>query len=189
MGVELLWNIENSLRRSKIETNRYECKQGLLDLSNERKINKNLIDRIIETICGIANLGKDSEGYIFIGVVDKPQDAEKIKVLDKINSIEINGRYIVGIDREAKILGKDIESYVKILTNAILNSELSEPLKTQVMTKFDTVLYKNCHTLIRITIPVQQDISYIGERAFTRHDSSTVEINGKELVAISRLFN
>ncbi|MDJ0743574.1 MAG: DUF262 domain-containing protein [Xenococcaceae cyanobacterium MO_167.B27] len=188
-GVELLLNIENSLRRSRIETSRYECKQGLLDLSNQRRINNNLINRIIETICGIANLGKDSEGYIFIGVVDKKQDAEKIKILDNINPIEINERYIVGIDREAKILGKDIEDYVKILTNAILNSELSNPLKNQVMTKFDTVLYKSRHTLIRITVPIQNEVSFVGDKAFTRHDSSTVEINGKELLAISKLFN
>ena len=188
-GVELLLQIENSLRRSKIETSRYECKQGLLDLSNKRKINENLIGRIIETICGIANLGKDSEGYIFIGVVDKPQDARRIKALDNINPFEINGRYIVGIDREAKILGQNIESYVKILTNAILNSQLSDPLKNQVMTKFDTVLYKNRHTLIRITIPIQNDVSFVGDKAFTRHDSSTVEVKGKELLAISKFFN
>lgn len=188
-GVELLLNIENSLRRSRIETAKYECKQGLLDLSNQRKINFNLINRIIETICGMANSGKDSEGYIFIGVVDKKQDAERVKILDNINPIEINERYIVGIDREAKILGKDIEDYVKILTNAILNSELSNPLKNQIMTKFDTVLYKNHHTLIRITVPIQHEVSFVGEKAFTRYDSSTVEINGKELLSISKLFN
>ncbi len=57
------------------------------------------------------------------------------------------------------------------------------------MTKFDTVLYKNRHTLIRITIPIQNDVSFVGDKAFTRHDSSTVEVNGKELLAISKLFN
>jgi hypothetical protein len=188
-GVELLWNIENSLRRSRIETSRYECKQGLLDLSNNRAINKNLITKIIETICGIANLGTDGDGYIFIGVVDKKSDADRIQMLDNINPIEINGRYIVGIDREAKILGKSTEDYVKILTNAILNSELTDTLKTQVMTKIDTISYKGHHTLIRITVPVQNDVSFVGNKAFTRQDSSTVEVNGKELIAISKLFN
>ncbi|MGL5938998.1 MAG: GmrSD restriction endonuclease domain-containing protein [Waterburya sp.] len=188
-GVELLLNIENSLRRSRIETSRYECKQGLLDLSKNRIINKNLITRIIETICGIANLGKDGDGYIFLGVVDKQSDADKIKELDHINPTEINGRYIVGIDREAKILGKSIEDYVKILTNAILTSELSNPLKTQVMTKFDTISYKGHHTLIRITVPVQNEVSFVGNKVFIRQDSSTVEVNGKELIAISKLFS
>ena len=188
-GVELLLNIENSLRRSRIETSRYECKQGLLNLSGERKINKKLVNRIIETICGISNLGSDGDGYVFIGVADKENDANKIKNLDKINPIEINGRYIVGIDQEAKFTGKNIEDYIKILTNAILTSELSDPLKTQVMTKIDTVFYKGQHTLVRITIPVQTDVSFIGDKAFIRKDSSTTEVSGKELIAVSKLFN
>ena len=188
-GVELLLNIENSLRRSRIETSKYECKQGLLNLSADKKVNKKLIKRIIETICGIANLGPNGDGYIFIGVADKESDANRIKNLDKINPIEINGRYIVGIDREAKALDKNIEDYVKILTGAILTSELSEPLRTQVMTKIDTVFYKGQHTLIRITVPSQTEVSFIGENAFTRKDSSTTEVSGKELIAVSKLFN
>lgn len=188
-GVELLLNIENSLRRSRIETSRYECKQGLLNLSNNRSINNNLITKIIETICGISNLGTDGDGYIFFGVADKKNDADRIQALDHINPIEINGRYIVGIDREAKILGKNIEDYVKIITNTILSSELSEPLKTQIMTKFDTITYKGHHTLIRITVPVQTDVSFVGDKAFTRQDSSTMEVKGKELIAISKLFS
>ena len=188
-GVELLLNIENSLRRSRIETSRYECKQGLLNLSSDRKINKKLIARIIETICGIANLGFDGDGYVFLGVADKESDANRINNLDKINPIEINGRYIVGIDREAKFTSKSIEDYVKILTNAILTSELSDPLKTQVMTKIDTVFYKGQHTIVRITVPVQTDVSFVGDKAFTRKDSSTTEVSGKELIAVSKLFN
>lgn len=188
-GVELLLNIENSLRRSRIETSRYECKQGLLNLSSDRKMNKKLINRIIETICGIANLGSDGDGYVFLGVADKESDANRIKNLDKINPIEINGRYIVGIDREAKFTSKSIEDYVKILTDAILTSELSDPLKTQVMTKIDTVFYKGQHTLVRITVPVQTDVSFIGDKAFIRKDSSTTEVSGKELIAVSKLFN
>ena len=187
-GVELLLNIENSLRRSRIETSRYECKQGLLDLSASKKVNKKLIKRIVETICGIANLGSDGEGYIFIGVADKESDANRIKRLDKINPIEINGRYIVGIDREAKRINQNIENYVKLLTDAILTSELSEPLKTQVMTKIDTVFYKGQHTLVRITI-LQTEVSFVGDKAFTRKDSSTTEVSGKELIAVSKLFD
>ncbi|MEL7010136.1 MAG: DUF262 domain-containing protein, partial [Cyanobacteria bacterium J06588_4] len=188
-GVELLLNIENSLRRSRIETSWYECKQGLLNLSGDRKINKKLVNRIIETICGIANLGSDGDGYVFIGVADKESDANRIKNLDRINPIEINGRYIVGIDREAKFTGKNIEDYVKILTDAILTSELSNPLQTQVMTKIDTVFYKGQHTLVRITVPVQTDVSFIGNKAFIRKDSSTTEVSGKELIAVSKLFD
>ncbi|AUB40227.1 hypothetical protein COO91_06233 [Nostoc flagelliforme CCNUN1] len=187
-GVELALDFENSLRRSVRETTRYECKQGLLDLSETRKLNNDLIKRIIETICGIANLGLDGDGYIHIGVADKREDADRIAELDNIKPIEVNGRYVVGIDREAKIQTKNnVEQYVRILTDAIQNSALTEPLKTQLLTKFDTISYKG-YTVIRITVPVQAGVSFVGEKAFTRKDSSTKEIQGRELLAVDKLF-
>jgi uncharacterized protein with ParB-like and HNH nuclease domain len=186
-GAELAFDFVNSLRRSRIETSRYECKQGLLDLASERKFNQNLLERIIETICGIANLGSDSDGYIHIGVTDSKKDADRIEEIDRIKPIEINGRYVVGIDREAKLLNKTIEHYVKVLINAIQNSALTEPLKTQVLAKFDTISYKG-YSVIRITIPAQTAMSFVGKIAFTRKDSSTISIEGPELLAIFQLF-
>lgn len=186
-GVELVLNLENSLRRSRIETARYECKQGLLDLSSKRNLNNHLLQKIVETICGIANLRPDEDGYLFMGVADVKSDMERIQQLDKIEPIEINGRYIVGIDREAELQNKSIEDYVKILINTIINSQLTKPLKTQVLGKFDIISYKG-YSVIRITIPAQTDVSFIENKAFTRKGSSTVEIKGPELIAVSKLF-
>ena len=175
------------MRRSRIETSRYECKQGLLDLSAKRNLNKALLERIVETICGIANLGSETDGYIHIGITDCEKDAHRIEELDNIKSIEINGRYVVGIDREARLQNQTVEQYVRVLTNVIHNSSLTDPLKTQVLTKFDTISYKG-FSVIRITIPVQTDVSFLGEKVFSRKDSSTVEVHGRELLAISKLF-
>jgi len=186
-GAELIQIFKNSLLRSHIETAKYECKQGLLDLSPARKLNKDLLQRIIETICGIANSDPDADGYIFLGVADKKNDADRINLLDKITPIEINRRYVVGIDREAKIQNKSLENYVEILVNELRNSKLTNPLKTQVLMKIDTILYKG-HSVIRITVPAQTDVSFVGETAFTRENSSTVEANGPKLIAVSKRF-
>lgn len=186
-GVELIQFFKNSLLRSRIETTKYECKQGLIDLSSNRKINNELLKRVIETICAIANSDPDSDGYIFIGVADKKTDVDRITLLDKINPVEINGRYVVGIDREAELLSKSIEDYVEILINALRNSELTNPLKTQVLMKIDTILYKG-HSVIRITVPSQSDVSFVGDVAFTRENSSTVEAKGRKLLAVSKQF-
>lgn len=186
-GVELALDFENSLRRSRIETARYECKQGLLDLSLDRKANNNLISKILETICVIANLGSDTDGYIHIGVTDSKKDADKIEELDKIKPLEINGRYVVGIDREAKLQNKTIEQYTRGLTNTIQNSMLTEPLKTQVLTKFDTISYKG-YTVIRITIPAQRQVSFIDKTVFIRKDSSTTLVEGPDLLPVFQLF-
>src|SRR5690606_873601 len=69
-GAGLAIRFENALRRSKIETATYECKQGLVSLDGNRTLNEGLLDRLVETACGIANAGPDSSGAIFIGVAD-----------------------------------------------------------------------------------------------------------------------
>jgi hypothetical protein len=72
-GAELIQAFKNSLLRSRIETAKYERKQGLLDLSPNRKLNNDLLQRVVETICGIANSDPGTDGYIFLGVADKKQ--------------------------------------------------------------------------------------------------------------------
>ncbi|MEG4866223.1 MULTISPECIES: GmrSD restriction endonuclease domain-containing protein [unclassified Microcoleus] len=186
-GAELIQTFKNSLSRSRIETSKYECKQGLLDLSPNRKLNNDLLQRLVETICGIANSDPNNDGYIFLGVVDKKQDAEKIQNLDGINPLEINGRYVVGIDREARVLDKTLEDYVGILINAIRKSDLTDPLKSHVLMKIDTINYKG-YSVIRINVPSQKEVSFVGEKALMREDSSTVEAKGPKLMAVFQLF-
>lgn len=60
-GAELIQAFKNSLSRSRTETAKYECKQGLLDLSSNRKLNNDLLQRIVETICGIANADPNAD--------------------------------------------------------------------------------------------------------------------------------
>lgn len=186
-GAELIQTFKNSLLRSRIETAKYECKQGLLDLSQSRKLNKDWLQRLVETICGIANSDPENDGYIFLGVAAKKQDAEKIKNLDKINPSEINYRYVVGIDREARVSGKTLEDYVGILINTIRKSDLTDTLKSQVLMKIDTIDFKGL-SVIRINVPSQKQISYVGDKVFIREDSSTVEANPRKVVAVTQLF-
>ena len=146
-----------------------------------------MLPRLVETICGIANSDPENDGYIFLGVADKKQDADKIKNLDGINPIEINERYVLGIDREARVSGKTLADYVERLMNTTRNSDLTDPLKTQVLTKIDTIDFKGLSVII-INVPSQKQVSFVGKKAFIREDSSTVEAEGLKLVAVSQLF-
>lgn len=187
-GAGLALDFENSIRRSKIESNRYECKQGLYDLSNSRKINENLYKDMIQTICGIANVGPDEDGYLFIGVADKESDAIRIKELDQIEPKVINQRYVVGIDRELKLLNGSLDDYINKLMGKISKSELSEPLKTQVLNQIDVINYKGM-SVIRLRVPKQNEMAFIGSSSFTRENSRTIELDGRKMVSISKLFD
>lgn len=186
-GAGLAIDFENSIRRSRTETNRYECKQGFVDLSDNRKIDNNLQNVIIETICGIANLGPDSEGYIFIGVADKQADKERIEKLDGIKAISINDRHVVGVDRELKYFGNKEDNYVNFLLGNIQKSNLSEPLKTQMLSQLDVVDYKGL-MVIRLKIPSQKQLSFVDKDCFYRENSQTIKVEGQGVIALYELF-
>jgi len=187
-GAGLALDMENSLRRSRLETSRYECKQGFVDLSPQRKFDENLPNKIIETICGIANVGPDADGFVFIGVADSKADSDRVESLDGIKPVAVGSRYVVGLNREMEILSVDEEQYLEKLMSYIRTSELSEPLKSQVLSQTDYVEYKSL-SVLRIRIPAQSEISFLGEKVFIRENSSTIEANGKKLLAVNKLFD
>jgi hypothetical protein len=86
-GAGLIIRFENALRRSKVETAAYECKQGILNLDAQRIPNPDILDRLVETVCGIANIGPESSGAIFIGVADTKSDRDRIEQLDGVRSL------------------------------------------------------------------------------------------------------
>lgn len=187
-GAGLALDMENSLRRSRIETSRYECKQGLINLSPKRYFDENLPQKIIETICGIANVGPDADGYIFIGVADKKADSDKISALDGVKAVVVGARYVVGLEREMGIMNYNAEQYLEKFIGYIRKSELSEPLKSQVLSQIDFVEYKGL-SVLRVRIPRQKSISFVGESSFTRENSSTILAEGKKLLSINGLFH
>ncbi|MBI0394676.1 GmrSD restriction endonuclease domain-containing protein [Acinetobacter bereziniae] len=186
-GAGLALDFENSIRRSKIESNRYECKQGFFDLSPKRSINKKLFMQVINTICGIANLGPEEDGFIFIGVADNQSDADKIKNLDSVDYKVINNRFIVGIDRELNLNNFTMDSYVNKLLSEIENSELSDPLKSQVKSQLDIIDYKGL-SIIRLRVPKQTELSFVGKKSYIRENSKTIEMDAPKMIAISKLF-
>lgn len=187
-GPSLAIDIENSLRRSNVETTRYEFKQGILNLDDKREINDAIYEKIINTICGMANLGKSSEGYIYIGVADKEDDRKKIVEIDKNVPFEIGKKYIVGIERECKLLNWNSDRYVQNLIEKIRSSSLTEPLKTQILTQIDIVEY-NKLLIIRIKVPSQHAPSYVGGKIFIRENSNTIQLYSPEkIIAVGELF-
>jgi len=186
-GPGLAIDFENSLRRSRIETPRYEFKQGILGLIEQSKVNNDLLNRILNTICGIANLGPNSEGFIYLGVADEKRDAERVKEIYATDYIEVCDHYVVGIEREAKKMNLTVERYLGIIVEHIRKSKLSEPLKTQILTQIDLVNYKN-YVIVRIKVPSQIQISDVAGEYYVREGNDTMKIDGKRLLAVNSLF-
>jgi len=187
-GAGLALDFENAMRRSKIESGRYECKQGFVSLADNRELDKSLDLKILETICAIANVGPDSDGFVFVGVADKESDATRIELLDGVKAVRVSNRFVVGVDRELRLLATTLEDYVKRIVRFISASDLSPNLKHQVVSQIDTITYKGL-SVIRLRVPPQQEVSFLGEKAYIRENSSTTEASGKKLLAVSSMFS
>ncbi|WP_274555234.1 GmrSD restriction endonuclease domain-containing protein [Streptomyces spiramyceticus] len=187
-GPGLALDFENSLRRSRIETSRYEFKQGLLRLDGQRSWDDAICARLAETICGIANMKPGVEGYLFIGVADKEPDASRIHSLDSVVPIKVGQHHVVGVDREARVRGISLDNYVQRFVSRISQQPISEPLATQILSGIDTIEYKGL-SVIRVLVPGQNDLSYCGDRVFVRRGSSTEEISDlKKVAALGKMF-
>ncbi|AVQ39096.1 hypothetical protein C7M56_10505 [Clostridium botulinum] len=187
-GPGLALEFENSIRRSKIETARYEFKQGFLRLSEKRELDESLISRIIETIAGIANCGQ-GDGFIYIGIADKEKDAQRVNEIYGSKYIKKHGKYIVGIEREIKYKGWDFDQYLRMFMDRIRKSELAGPLKTQVLSQIDVVEY-NGYSIIRILVPKQKKLTLVGKKVFVRNNNDTEEITDLEkILALSWMFS
>jgi len=190
-GPGLLFDFENSIRRSKTETTRYEFKQGLLRLDDKREMDLGVVENIVETICAIANVGPDASGYIYIGIADKTVDAKRIEVLDNVvakSVVSAPDVLIVGVEREANVLGVTLDKYMRIVGDAVNGSKLSDPLKTQVLSSFDVIDYKGL-TVIRIAVPKQKHVSFLGEDCFIRQGSATHRATAPQVAAAIENFS
>ncbi|MDV3002881.1 MAG: hypothetical protein N5P05_004536 (plasmid) [Chroococcopsis gigantea SAG 12.99] len=181
-GNHATFDIEETIRRSEIELADYELKQGLLSLSEQRNIDNAVIDKVINTIVAIANNGPQKFGKIIIGVTDKITDAERIKCLDGIEPKKIGKRFVVGVVREAKVLEIPVDNYFSKWKDAIKNSQISEPLKSSVLSNMDFNSFYGLGIIV-ITIPPQKELSYVGEEIYWRNCDSTELAKTSKLIA------
>ncbi|WP_420168230.1 GmrSD restriction endonuclease domain-containing protein [Streptomyces violaceoruber] len=168
-------DIDSIIRRSEIEAPHYELKQGMLRLDGKRGIDRNVADRVMRTICAIANNGKDRAGTILIGVADKEADSNRIARLDGVTPRKVGRRFVVGVNREAKSLGETPERYAARWKEAIRSSSLDDSLKSSVLASLTHSDYYGLGVIV-VRIPEQQKVSLFNGKAYVREGDETVEV-------------
>lgn len=181
-------DIDAIIRRSEIEVPEYELKQGLLALSQGRQLESKVLSKVVNTICAIANNGFRRGGTLIVGVTDKDADATRISQLDSLSPRKVGSRHVVGVKREADHLNESTEQYFARWKNFIRNSELSSPLKEDVLSSISYHDYWGLG-LIMIGIPGQEAVSYVGNDIYTRSgDETTLAADGKSISAVLQRF-
>ncbi|WP_454733269.1 MULTISPECIES: AlbA family DNA-binding domain-containing protein [Cupriavidus] len=181
-------DIESAIRRSEIELSDYELKQGMLMLGNDRKIDDALIDKVLKTLSAIANNGPQRAGKVLIGVTDKNADATRVKQLDGIEPKKVGKRYIVGVVREAKVLGLSVEDYYTKWKEAIKNSPLSPVLRDSILSHIDYNSFYGLGVIV-FTVPPQEELSYYGDDVYWRNgDSTEIATTAKQIAGLAQRF-
>ncbi|GAA3809013.1 hypothetical protein GCM10022380_28320 [Amycolatopsis tucumanensis] len=181
-------DIDVVIRRSEIELPHYELKQEILELKSPRKIDNGVFDKVLKTICAIANNGQDRTGSIIIGVTDKDSAAARIRALDGVEPRRVGQRLVVGVKREAKALKESPEEYFARWKNAVRQSPLSQPLRDDVLSSIDFNDYYGLGLII-ISVPPQKDLSFFGDDVYFRRGDETVMATGqREAAQIGRRF-
>jgi Putative DNA-binding domain len=181
-------DVESMIRRSEIEVSNYELKQGLLLLSGKREVDEGLVNKVVCTICAIANNGKDGVGKIIIGVTDKAADAKRIQELDGVAPKKVGKRFVVGVAREAKVLNISTDKYFAKWKHAIRGSNLSTSLRDSVLSNLDYNSFFGLGVVV-ITIPSQSELSYVGDDIYWRNGDATERaVTPKRIAALAKRF-
>ena len=187
-GAHSTTDIDSTIRRSEIELPHYELKQGILRLQQPRSIDNGVIEKIVRTICAIANNGKMHGGSIIIGVTDKDSDAARIKQLDGIEPRKVGSRYVVGVKREATALNEKPEDYFARWKDSIRNSKLTQTLRDAVLSNMDYNDYYGLGIIV-ISIPAQSEMSFVDEEVYWRNGDETVKaVSPKTIAELARRF-
>lgn len=187
-GNHAIVDIEATIRRSEIELSDYELKQGMLMLDNGRTMDSGLIEKVLKTLCAIANNGPHRSGKVLIGVTDKDADAERIRKLDGIEPRKVGKRNVVGVVREANTLGISVEDYYTMWKEAVKKSLLSQGLRDSVLSHIDYNSFYGLGVIV-FTVPPQKELSYYGDDVYWRNgDSTEVAAGAKQVAGLAQRF-
>jgi hypothetical protein len=179
------------LMRSKVESAVYDYKQGLYNLNpRDRKFDDKIFEnKIIHNISALANLGKDKKGYLFIGVTDEESDTLQVEKLDNLTNVPRYYNFgIVGLEREAKLKGVSLDTYISFITKKISDSKLPNDLKTRISKSITPITYHGM-TILMIEVECGKEPIYYEDKMYQRDGANCVEVKGAKQGDIFKLFN
>lgn len=110
--------LENLLMQSKIEQPLFDLKIGLYSLQNDQ-YNEKCLHKIIKTLTAMANTGKNTTGYVIVGVADKKSDSQKYERKFGTLSKQFNSFFITGVDGEIEKNYRSADEYFNKVKQAI----------------------------------------------------------------------
>lgn len=140
--------IKTILSRSVTENTNYDFKIGFHRLYEQGEFDENCLYKILRTLTAMANQGKESIGYVIIGIADDAEDAQKFSSYYSEKTLQYKNFYICGIQKEANKYG-NIEAYRNFIEDKIKrNTYMEERYTKQILRHIDFVKYQDRAVII-----------------------------------------
>ncbi|MCO5946623.1 GmrSD restriction endonuclease domain-containing protein [Mucilaginibacter flavidus] len=181
--------LENLLGGSNTENTSYDFKIGFHRLQGKNEFDENAFEKVLKTLTAIANGGKESIGYVVIGVADNKNDSDWHEKFYKTKSIPYKKFFVTGVQNEVKNYKSD-EDYRSKIENKIRMSKIT-PSKyiDQLLRNIDYFNYYD-KTILILKIQMDKEPVKFGEHYYERQGTSTVEVKrDKEVLLWQRILS
>ncbi|MEH3121529.1 MAG: DUF262 domain-containing protein [Sphingomonas phyllosphaerae] len=140
---KIVWitQLQNLLSQSYTEQSAYDFKQGFLNLSGTSSFDEDSFDKIMQTLVGIANLGKGRKGYVLVGVAENAATAARVESVSGSSPRTYESFFVTGVGHEAEKIGKNADQMFQMIVDKVRSSAVSEPLKGYIASNIKPVRY------------------------------------------------
>lgn len=177
--------LESLLKGAKTENTSYDFKQGIYQMD---ATGNDIKEKIIKTLSSFVNQGKNSVGYIVIGVADSEQIAKRFEAFYSSNTIKYENFYVTGVDEESKRHCKNLDEYRTKLEQFIKSSDLNpESYKTQILKNIDLFSYYQ-KSIIILKIEAGNDPLKFNGKFYHRQGTSVEEVPSGQERGIWEIF-
>jgi len=139
---------ENILMQSYTEQTVFDFKQGFHRLDEKGEFDDKAFSKVIKTLTAIANIGRDSVGYVIIGIADNEADRDRIKELYSSKDVQFRNFNITGIQGEAEKYHGNLDDYFHYIIQKLNNQNIEDRVKTQLGKNIRLVSYHDCSLII-----------------------------------------
>lgn len=166
--------LETLLAAAKAENTSYDFKQGIFQM--DKAIDKNIIPKILETLGAFVNQGRNSVGYVVLGIGDCSSISEAHKKFYNSTVIEKENFYVLGIDDEVKSRSLSVDSYMLKIKDYIKSQDIQpDYYKSQILKNIDLFTYEG-KSIIILKIISKDDPLKLNSKFYQRQSSSTEEV-------------
>ena len=172
--------LQNLLVQSYTEQSSYDFKQGFFSLGSSPAFDEESFEKILKTLVGIANIGKNRIGYVIVGIAETVETASRIETTFGVVPRPYERFWISGVDHEIDAMGKNQDNFFQYIIDKIRGSSISEPLKGHILSHLKPVRYYD-KTVYVFEVKGMEEPSRYGDDFYVRVGSQLTKVDTNDL--------